>query len=338
MEISANQSYGEPLIDLLNLYAMPVLSTSGIVFELMSMITFLKIVRNIKNKIYFYLLIYSISDAIIHLIFIINLLAVCKLDCLKLLDELAEKHPLVYYFHIYFKVYLCNSLYSFNVLIELVIALYRYLNMSGKRSHTYSTVSKLKRKQVGLADFSSSLLLVLFLLLVSLAYNIPYVRIYKMTNPHNSAPRNGSFLLDMAQPIAIIYFVKDSILLVFVCALNLLIMFQFKSRFSLGRQRSLAGESHLLRFNSNLNGHRIRQRERSVSYMLTLLCLIFLLSHLPENMFKLNNRVEICVLNIFNKLLALISNISISISSYLNFFVYFCCSQLFRKNFLQLFS
>lgn len=112
-------------INLINLYIIPVICLIGFAIELVSSITFYKINTSTPNRrrrpiqIYQYLLLYSISDMIILWINfafgVLNCGSYCSIDRFVSLYFMKE-------FERYAKIFTCNTLYTFNVLIEFKIA------------------------------------------------------------------------------------------------------------------------------------------------------------------------------------------------------------------------
>ena len=110
----------------LNFYVLPVVCLVGVAIELVSSITFYKInsqpLRRKPIKIYQYLFFYSIANVVvlfINILFgIFNCGPYCRID--------AYISPLfIKQFERFAKIYVCNTLNSFNILVEFRIALDR---------------------------------------------------------------------------------------------------------------------------------------------------------------------------------------------------------------------
>ena len=117
-------------INWLNFYVLPTVCLVGITFELISAITFNRINSNTvlrrrkPIKIYDYLFYYSISNIVVLSINILYGLFNCGTYCY--IDN--KFNPIwIKQFERFAKVYLCNTLNTFNILVEFRIALDRYL-------------------------------------------------------------------------------------------------------------------------------------------------------------------------------------------------------------------
>jgi hypothetical protein len=109
----------------LNFYILPVVCLIGLAIELVSSITFYKINTHKRRviKIYKYLFLYSISDILILTINLVFGIFKCGSYCQ------IERYIGLYFikqFERIAKIFLGNTLYTFNVLIELKIAFDRY--------------------------------------------------------------------------------------------------------------------------------------------------------------------------------------------------------------------
>lgn len=112
----------------LNLYVLPIVCLIGITFELISAITFYRINSNSAQrrrkpiKIYDYLFFYSISNIIILSINILYGVFNCGPYC----NIHSYLNPIwVKQFERFAKIFLCNTLNTFNILVEFRIALDR---------------------------------------------------------------------------------------------------------------------------------------------------------------------------------------------------------------------
>ena len=117
-------------ISWLNFYILPIVCLIGLVIELLSSITFYKINsqsllvhRRKPIKIYEYLFFYSISNFLVLCINILFGLFNCGPYC-RVDDYLSPYF--IKQFERFAKIYLCNTLNTFNILIEFRIALDRY--------------------------------------------------------------------------------------------------------------------------------------------------------------------------------------------------------------------
>jgi hypothetical protein len=384
------------LVDWLNSYFVPVTNLIAAVFEFFSFVVFLRIIKDYRNIIYLCLLVYSISDLFILLISILNGLFRCENCCQK--DS--SFYEINKFFKIYMKIFMNNSLYSFNVLIEIMIALSRYFIMSNQKPPKVAiTVASTQSSKVGFTwlfsvRFLFSYLLILFLFVLSICLNIPYLSIYKLIDSDSLLRKNHSnnalieHQLSCVQlelnleskykyfrPFVIAYFTKDFILLICVCIFNFLIMIAFKekkaswSNTSLNMRNRLNGAngtdkstaiiqqegqlfevettphlselvqlSQLTKIKTNQKNKLLESKERSVSLMITSLCLIFLLAHLPETFLKLIRKLNISSLKYMVVYLELLSNFVLSAASFFNFFVYYFFSRLFRQEFMNILS
>ncbi len=122
-------------INWLNLYVLPTVCLVGILIELISATTFYKINstrqrRHKPIKIYEYLFLYSVSEVCILVINIVygllNCGVYCGIDNTAAADaDYAYSEWFKKQFERFAKIYVCNTLYTFNVLTEFKIALDR---------------------------------------------------------------------------------------------------------------------------------------------------------------------------------------------------------------------
>lgn len=160
-------------ISFLNFFIMPVVCLVGLVLEFITALTFYKINKNKKNKsrIYDLLLAYSISDMfilVINLAFgVSNCGSYCSIGTHLSLYMLKQ-------FERIFKIFVCNALYTFNVLVELIIGLDRYQNMKNLKAFNkqYGRSKVFNRLSVFTTCF--------ILLALSFLINVPYLFIYRL--------------------------------------------------------------------------------------------------------------------------------------------------------------
>lgn len=341
----------------LNYHILPLICFVGLIFEFFSLSTFYKINRCKQSRrysIYFYLFIYSISDSIILTIFIFYGILNCGEYCL--ISSLIDKQ-IIRIYEKFIKIYVCNSLYTFDVLIEAKIAFSRYKKMSKFKNFTYKYRVKLlsnsKLKLIRSLEF-----FIICLIILSFTINIPYLYLYKIENDsqYKSKYFNGSFSdesirvqPDMLKinnnsslkPIAYLYFVKDFLFLTVVCILNLMVTMSFRrNKFQmeiskLGQKNSSINQRTTKNDNklkSKIN--QLTKKEKKMSTMIMILCLSFFIGHLPETIYKLKKKLsytETTKLNLDFYLF--LSNIISSLTSYFNFFIYLYFSPTFRRQF-----
>lgn len=364
----------ESIIHLINLYIVPVVCSIGVLFELASFITFYKITKFNKSRIYKYLFSYSLSDTIVLFISIIYGILNCGEYCnsWKYMDSYTLKQ-----FDLYFKIYITNILYSFNVLIELEIALSRL--KTSRKHHTSSSNKKYYKKSNKKKSFkrflyfSSAYSKIMLLLVLSVLINIPYLSIYEIIKVEDYYGQNNSSFsnklnstIDLVRmnitgenddanthyvvhpnlksvtrftwlvPLAIVYFLKDFLLLIFIITLNILVTVSVKRKYkemsrSLRENNDLKKsyqscslevyelkpkpyeldlESQLIHTSDEPNpivnshdrnlGSRLRyynNKERRVALMITCLSIVFLIGHLPETFYKLTKKLNIILNN-----------------------------------------
>jgi len=391
------------LVDWLNSYFVPITNLIAAVFEFFSFVVFLRIIKNYHNIIYLCLLVYSISDLFILLISMLNGLFRCE-DCCQKDSSFYEINK---FFKINMKIFFSNSLYSFNVLIEILIALSRYFIISNRKpSKVAFVVASSQPNKVGLNSYTwlfsmrflFSYLIILFLFVLSICLNIPYLSIYKIIDSNSLLRKNDSSVASYAlverqlscvqleinleskykyfRPFVIAYFTKDFILLICVCIFNVLIMIAFKEKKASWstninirnrlNETNVADRStamfqqdgqlldaettpHLSELvqlsqqtqsstptKANQKNKLLDSKEKSVSLMITFLCLIFLFAHLPETFLKLIRKLNIASLKHLVVYLELLSNFVLSAASFFNFFIYYYFSRMFRQGFVEI--
>lgn len=345
-----------------NCHILPVICFLGLIFEFLSLSTFYKINRNKQTRpysIYLYLFIYSISDTIILTIFIFYGLLNCSEYCL--ISSNIDKQIIQKYEKI-LKIYICNSLYTFNVLIEAKIAFSRYKKMSQLKNFTYK--SRIKLWSNSRLKLSRSLeFFILCLVILSFTINIPYLFIYKIEkNYHYKSKYLNESSLDEylrvqpdmlkinnnsnLKPIAYLYFVKDFLFLTIVCILNIMVTMSFRrNKFQieitqLGQKKCSSSQrtaNDANKLKSKIN--QLTQKEKKMSTMIMMLCLSFFIGHLPETIYKLKKKLSYTETTKMDlDFYLFLSNIISSLTSYFYFFIYLYFSPTFRRQFKKMFT
>ncbi|RNA33238.1 hypothetical protein BpHYR1_014241 [Brachionus plicatilis] len=341
----------------LNYHILPLTCSVGLIFEFFSLTTFYKINKSKCSRnytIYYYLFIYSISDTIILSIFILYGILKCGKYCL--IGSLVDDYLIQQYEKI-FKIYLCNSFYTFNVLIESKIAYSRYRTMSQFKNFTNkSRMQSMANSRLKM--LSSHEFFILFLLISSFSINIPYLYLYKIekSSPAEDQHLNSSLLLEALlvqpdmlrinnnshlKPIAYLYFVKDFVLLTIVCILNIMVTMSFRrNKFQTGfikfSQKNHSIDQRFTHDSNKLKSkiNQLTSKEKKISTMIMILCISFFVGHLPETFYKLKKKLSYTKKTRMNlDFYLFVSNIISCMTSYLNFLIYLYFSPTFRRQF-----
>lgn len=341
--------------DWLNYHILPLTCFLGLIFEFFSLSTFYKINKSKQSHnytIYYYLFIYSISDTIILTIFIIYGILNCGIYCP--ISTMVDKNFIQQYEKI-LKIYICNTLYTFNVLIESKIAWSRYKKMSQFKNFTYKFR---KRSLTNSRLLSSRDIFVLCLVILSFIINIPYLYLYKIEKiSHNESENSNSSLHESLivqpdmlkinnnchlKPIAYLYFVKDFVLLTVVCILNIMVTISFrKNKFQTRFSNIGSNSQHLAAQETTHDSNKLKSkinqitcREKRISTMIMILCISFFIGHLPETVYKLKKKLSYTKIIRSNlNFYLFLSNLISCMTSYLNFFIYLYYSPTFRRQF-----
>ena len=365
----------QEIIDWSYFYLLPIISFIGFVLEIISTLTFIKIVKNNHTDIYKYLLAYSVSDAMALFIHCFIGVFKCGVHC-NIEHSLAAK---IYEFYIY--LFIGNIFNTLSVFIDLKISLDRYLLISQKSN---ARLNKPSRPKLTITIFSA----------LSILLNIPYLFIYEIDKTenvsilaNNSTKTSYEFRVELSDKfnsnmqvnmMAIVGISKDFVLLFLVFTINFMMTIAFRQRFK-KRQNFMKRESvsHIPTF-KNEEKHMINEEnansvvtvekhetnaqvmvnkfvksskntklmnnyntERRVTLMILFLCLIFLLGHIPEMLYKLksslHNNYKLINFNYLPFFLIFANFMSFSTRG-LNFFVYFLFNLVFRKALKDVFS
>jgi hypothetical protein len=256
--------------------------------------------------------------------------------------------------------------------------------------------SKMNRFKSPSIIFSSVNMVGVILLVVSVIINTPYLFIFRVDDAfitkstNNSSVTATTTLSLLLKPnmliinefghlksLAVVYFLKDFVFLVFVCVFNLLVTLSLRNNLKThnnnNNKTDLVVAENLIntptttppqvarnqlpngsisntncsnqdltatvnRISKNFNA-QYRQKEKKVSYMILFLCILFLIGHLPETLYRLKRKLNILFITNFNYLdhYLIISNMISFVSSYLNLFIYLGFSKMFSEQFKETF-
>lgn len=261
--------------------------------------------------------------------------------------------------------------------------------------------SKMNRFKSPSIIFSSVNMVGVILLVVSVIINTPYLFIFRVDdafiNESSSSTNNNSVtatttLSLLLKPnmliinefvhlksLAVVYFLKDFVFLVFVCMFNLLVTLSLRNNLKTHNNTDNNNKTDLVvaenlintpttttpqamsarnqlpngsisntnfsnqdltatsvnnRISKNFNA-QYKQKEKKVSYMILFLCILFLIGHLPETLYRLKRKLNILFITNFNYLdhYLIISNMISFVSSYLKLFIYLGFSKMFSEQF-----
>ena len=366
----------QEIIDWSYFYLLPMISFIGFVLEIISTLTFIKIVKNNHTDIYKYLLAYSVSDAMALFIHCFIGVFKCGVHC-NIEHSLAAK---IYEFYIY--LFIGNIFNTLSVFIDLKISLDRYLLISQKSN---ARLNKPSRPKLTITIFSA----------LSILLNIPYLFIYEIDKTetaaivaNNSTKTLYEFRVELSDRfktnakvnlMAIVGISKDFVLLFLVFTINIMMTIAFRQRLrkkqyftnceTLSNTPNLKADEKQTINDENVNLNQILENhettnaqvtvnkfvksskntklmnnyntERRVTLMILFLCLIFLLGHIPEMLYKLksslHNNYKLINFNYLPFFLIFANFMSFSTRG-LNFFVYFLYNLVFRNALKDVFS
>lgn len=211
----------------------------------------------------------------------------------------------------------------------------------------------------------------LILLFGSLVINTPYIFIFKIENyplstsaiENSSSLDNNNFILTpdldaisdhpfWLKSIAVVYFLKDTCCLAFICVLNIMISLSLrngsKSTHAEPVQSARAKTLSTVSFDNETQIDKrmsknfklfYRRKERKVSHMILFLSILLLVGNLPETVYRMKRKLNMLFFTKFNYLAyyLIISNIISFVSAYFKLFIYLYFSKTFLEQFRQCF-
>lgn len=198
----------------------------------------------------------------------------------------------------------------------------------------------------------------LLIFIFSLIINIPYLIIFKVDD---QVIENRTRLLEPdllkstinpLKPIAIVYFLKDFFLLTGVCILNIIVVISLKKNLKSKKEKSestsrtqttvniapdspnLIVSTPLVTVNKQFK-RSFEKKEKNISYMILFLCLVFLVAHLPETVYRLKRKLRILFFTRVNYLdyYLVISNMISFVTSYFKILIYLYFSRTYYLQF-----
>lgn len=197
------------------------------------------------------------------------------------------------------------------------------------------------------------------LMALSLAINTPYIFIYNAID-HESNMLAPDLHVASSQPpvwlklLAVAYFLKDFLGLVFVCGFNFMVLLALRAvRVNSSTSASSAAHSPVSS-TAEVNGNESRattrslgfgrlyeRKENRVAQMVVFLSVLFLIGHLPETFYRIKRKLNILFftshqINYLSYYLVVANCVSF-VSAYANLFIYLYFSRTFKEQFKESF-
>ncbi|CAF0999487.1 unnamed protein product [Brachionus calyciflorus] len=207
----------------INIYLLPVVSLIGFFLNVICVLVYRKILRKKPEILYKYLYINSISNSLAMFIDMFAPMALCGNDC-----KISQTYS-AQFFYLYGFIYLADVFETFSSLIDIILTIDRYDQLTNKLRFLRKVSYKL---------------IILFLFLISLIYYIPFIlkkKIVQLSYPENEKCFNTSeevYILaqsNFGKSKFGIYFILIQLILSEVFVLCIMIIFNVLLLISLNR-------------------------------------------------------------------------------------------------------